>query len=56
MNTVFMNGPTWGNDVFIPMDQVIGGQDMLGKGWKMLLECLSIGRSISLPEIGRAHV
>jgi len=38
--------------VFIPMDQVIGGQDMLGKGWKMLLECLSIGRSISLPALG----
>ena len=52
MNTVFMNGPTWGTEVFIPMEQVIGGQDMLGKGWKMLLECLSIGRSISLPALG----
>ncbi|AZT85573.1 acyl-CoA dehydrogenase [Marinobacter sp. NP-4(2019)] len=52
MNTVFMNGPTWGTDVFIPMEQVIGGQDMLGKGWTMLLECLSIGRSISLPALG----
>ena len=52
MNTVFMNGPTWGKEVFIPMDQVIGGQEMLGKGWKMLLECLSIGRSISLPALG----
>ncbi len=52
MNTVFMNGPTWGNDVFIPMDQVIGGQRMLGKGWTMLLECLAIGRSISLPALG----
>jgi acyl-CoA dehydrogenase len=51
MNTVFMNGPTWGNEVFIPMEQVIGGQDMLGKGWTMLLECLSIGRSISLPAL-----
>ncbi len=51
MNTVFMNGPTWGNDVFIPMDQVIGGQDMLGKGWTMLLESLSVGRSISLPAL-----
>jgi acyl-CoA dehydrogenase len=51
MNTVFMNGPTWGEDVFIPMDQVIGGQEMLGKGWTMLLECLSIGRSISLPAL-----
>lgn len=52
MNTVFMNGPTWGTDVFIPMSQVIGGQDMLGKGWTMLLECLSIGRSVSLPALG----
>ncbi len=52
MNSVFMNGPTWGTDVFIPMDQVIGGPDMLGKGWTMLLECLSIGRSVSLPALG----
>lgn len=52
MNTIFMNGPTWGTDVFIPMEQVIGGQDMLGKGWTMLLECLSIGRSVSLPALG----
>ena len=52
MNTVFMNGPTWGTEVFIPMEQVIGGQDMLGKGWKMLLECLSLGRSIPLPALG----
>jgi acyl-CoA dehydrogenase len=51
MNTVFMNGPTWGEEVFIPMDQVIGGQQMLGAGWTMLLECLSIGRSISLPAL-----
>lgn len=51
MNTVFMNGPTWGNEVFIPMDQVIGGQEMLGHGWTMLLECLSIGRSVSLPAL-----
>jgi acyl-CoA dehydrogenase len=52
MNTVFMNGPVWGNDVFIPLDQVIGGPEMIGMGWRMLLECLSIGRSISLPALG----
>lgn len=52
MNTVFMNGPTWGEDVFIPLEQVIGGPEMVGKGWKMLLEVLSIGRSISLPALG----
>ena len=51
MNTVFMNGPTWGEDVFIPMEQIIGGQEMIGKGWTMLLECLSVGRSISLPAL-----
>lgn len=52
MNTVFMNGPTWGTDVFIPLEQVIGGPEGLGRGWTMLLECLSIGRSISLPAMG----
>lgn len=52
MNTVFMNGPTWGQDVFIPLEQVIGGRAMVGKGWAMLLEVLSIGRSISLPALG----
>jgi acyl-CoA dehydrogenase len=52
MNTVFMNGPVWGRDVFIPLEQVIGGPEMIGLGWKMLLECLSIGRSISLPALG----
>ncbi|XOZ33201.1 acyl-CoA dehydrogenase [Halomonadaceae bacterium KBTZ08] len=52
MNTVFMNGPTWGEDVFIPLEQVIGGREMVGQGWRMLLECLSIGRSISLPALG----
>ncbi|WP_111495999.1 acyl-CoA dehydrogenase [Marinobacter bohaiensis] len=52
MNTVFMNGPTWGEDVFIPLSQVIGGEGMVGQGWTMLLECLSIGRSISLPALG----
>lgn len=51
MNTVFMNGPTSGENVFVPLTQVIGGPDMIGKGWSMLVECLSIGRSISLPAL-----
>ena len=50
----FMNGPNSGKDVFIPMDYVIGGSDMLGQGWRMLMECLSIGRGISLPSTGSA--
>jgi acyl-CoA dehydrogenase len=49
LNAVFQNGPNWGKDVFIPMDWVIGGQPMLGKGWRMLMECLAAGRGIMLP-------
>ncbi len=49
MTSAFMNGPTWGKDVFIPLEQVIGGQAQIGNGWSMLLNCLSVGRAISLP-------
>ncbi|MGV8842721.1 MAG: acyl-CoA dehydrogenase [Pseudomonas sp.] len=52
LGAAFMNGPNWGKDVFIPLDQLIGGQAMLGKGWMMLMNCLSVGRSISLPAVG----
>jgi acyl-CoA dehydrogenase len=52
MNTAFMNGPNSGKDVFIPMDFIIGGQDNIGKGWRMLVESLSVGRGISLPTQG----
>ena len=48
----FMNGPNSGKDVFVPLDFLIGGQEMLGKGWMMLMNCLSVGRSISLPAVG----
>ncbi|MDR9829299.1 acyl-CoA dehydrogenase [Vibrio sp. FNV 38] len=50
----FMNGPTRGTDVFIPMDWLIGGQEYAGRGWRMLVECLSAGRGISLPALGTA--
>jgi acyl-CoA dehydrogenase len=49
LNAAFMNGPNSGTDVFIPMDWVIGGQARVGQGWRMLMECLAAGRSISLP-------
>jgi acyl-CoA dehydrogenase len=45
----FSNGPTRGKDVFVPLDTIIGGPDMAGQGWRMLVECLSVGRCISLP-------
>ena len=50
----FPNGPNWGNDVFIPMEWVIGGEKMAGQGWRMLMECLAAGRAISLPSSGAA--
>ena len=49
LNGAFMNGPNWGKDVFVPMDYVIGGVDYVGQGWRMLMNCLAAGRSISLP-------
>lgn len=54
LNIAFQNGPNSGTDVFIPMDWVIGGQDMIGHGWRMLVERLSIGRGISLPSLSAA--
>jgi len=54
MYSAFMNGPTRGNDVFIPLDWIIGGVEMAGQGWRMLMESLSIGRSISLPALSTA--
>ena len=50
----FPNGPNWGDDVFIPIDWVIGGEKMVGQGWRMLMECLAAGRSISLPSSSAA--
>ncbi|HJZ31207.1 MAG TPA: acyl-CoA dehydrogenase [Hyphomicrobiaceae bacterium] len=50
----FPNGPIWGRDVFIPIDWVIGGDKQVGQGWRMLMECLAAGRSISLPSSAAA--
>ena len=49
LNSPFQNGPLQGREVFIPLSQLIGGEAYAGKGWQMLVECLSIGRSITLP-------
>jgi len=54
LNQAFMNGPNSGRDVFVPMDWIIGGQPMVGQGWRMLMESLSVGRGISLPSNGVA--
>lgn len=50
----FMNGPVFGTDVFIPIDWIIGGAAMAGKGWRMLIECLGAGRGVSLPSLSTA--
>jgi acyl-CoA dehydrogenase len=49
LNLPFQNGPVRGKDVFVPLDALIGGIEMAGQGWRMLVECLSVGRAISLP-------
>lgn len=49
LNIPFQNGPTRGKNVFIPIDWIIGGVEMAGHGWRMLMECLATGRAISLP-------
>lgn len=51
LNIPFQNGPNRGHDVFIPMDWVIGGEARVGQGWRMLMESLAAGRSISLPAL-----
>ncbi len=53
-NQYFMNGTIRGEDLFVPIDSIIGGTSQAGAGWKMLVECLSIGRAISLPALGTA--
>jgi acyl-CoA dehydrogenase len=54
MGVPFQNGPITGTDVFVPLDFVIGGRDGVGQGWRMLMDCLAAGRSISLPALSVA--
>lgn len=49
LNVPFHNGPVKGNNIFVPLSYIIGGEKMAGKGWRMLMECLSVGRCITLP-------
>ncbi len=54
LNVAFQNGPNSGRDVFIPLDWLIGGQEYIGQGWRMLVERLAVGRGISLPALSVA--
>lgn len=51
MGVPFDNGPIQGEDVFVPLDAIIGGREQIGHGWRMLMESLAAGRSISLPAL-----
>ncbi len=53
LNTPFPNGTIKG-EFYIEPSQVIGGADGIGKGWEMLMDCLSAGRGISLPATANA--
>jgi acyl-CoA dehydrogenase len=50
----FLNGPLQGEDVFVPLSFIIGGPEMAGKGWRMLVNCLSVGRAVTLPTTAAA--
>ena len=50
----FSNGPHQGHNVFIPITSVIGGEKMIGQGWRILMESLSLGRGVSLPSLSLA--
>jgi acyl-CoA dehydrogenase len=56
LNIPFQNGPVRGRDVFVPMSCLIGGEAQIGHGWRMLVECLSVGRAISLPSTSTGAV
>lgn len=51
MGIPFHNGPIVGRDTFAPLDCIIGGAEGAGQGWRMLMESLAAGRSISLPSL-----
>ena len=51
MGVPFQNGPIFGRDVFVPLSAVIGEHAGIGHGWRMLMEALAAGRSISLPSL-----
>ncbi len=52
--TGFPNGPTRGHDVFVPLSWIIGGEERVGQGWRMLMNCLAAGRAVSLPATSAA--
>ena len=56
MGVPFQDGPNWGRDVFVPLEFIIGGRNMAGQGWRMLMDSLAAGRSISVPALAVSSV
>lgn len=55
MDLPIYNAPIKGVDVVVSADEsILGGLEQAGKGWKMLMECLSAGRAISIPALAVA--
>lgn len=54
LNCAFMNGTVEGEDIWIPMSNILGGQERCGFGWNMFVECLAEGRGVSLPAMAIA--
>ena len=55
MGLPIYNAPLKGKDVIVSAETaIIGGLKQAGQGWKMLMESLSAGRSISLPALSTA--
>jgi len=49
LNAAFMNGTVEGENVWIPMSMMLGGQGRCGFGWNMFVEALAEGRGVCLP-------
>lgn len=49
MGVPFYNSPVEGQEVVVPISQIIGGVAQAGQGWKMLMQSLAAGRGISFP-------
>src|SRR5690606_11512086 len=56
LNCPFHNGPVRGKEIFLPLSQLVGGEDYIGQGWRMLVERLSVGRAITLPSTATGAV
>ena len=56
LNCPFQNGPVRGKEIFLPLSQLVGGEEYIGHGWRMLVECLSVGRAITLPSTSTGAV